>query len=232
LLNINCWRTIAPPVKRSLPFIVVGLVAAVTLITATVFFRAQKRSQQIALAAGILPPAARGHSFGPEDASVTLEEFGDFQCPPCAKVSGALDELEKEFRPNLKIVFRNFPLPVHMHAQQAALAAEAAGLQGKFWEMHHLLYGQQAEWSVAPEVETLFNTYATLAGLDLARFKSNMQSEEIRERIESDRKRGSSVGVEQTPTIFVNGQLVPPAALNPVGLRNAVEAVIRNASAR
>jgi protein-disulfide isomerase len=218
-------------VKRILPFVVVGLVAAVTLISSTVFFRAKKAAQQAALAAGILLPAAGGHSLGADNATVTLEEFGDYQCPPCAGVSGALNEMEKEFRPNLKIVFRNFPLPVHPHAQQAALVAEAAGLQGKFWEMHDLLYAQQSQWSVAPEVDSLFNSYAGMVGLDLARFKKDLGSDEVRQRISSDQKRGLSAGVEKTPSIFVNGHMVPPAALNPVGLRNAVEAEKSNHSA-
>ena len=188
-------------------------------------------SERTSLAAGELPPGDGGHSLGSENAPVTLEEFGDYQCPPCAAVSGVLNEMEKEFRPNLKIVFRNFPLPVHMHARQAAMVAEAAGLQGKFWEMHDLLYTQQSEWSVAPEVDGLFNTYAGLIGLDLSRFKKDVESEEVRERVETDQKRGLSAGVEKTPAIFLNRHVVPPGALNPTGLRNAVAAVIKNTSA-
>ena len=217
--------------KRNLPFILVALVAAVTLISATVFFRTKKMSEQTSLAAGELPPGDGGHSLGPENAPVTLEEFGDYQCPPCAGVSAVLNEMEKEFRPNLKIVFRNFPLPIHMHARQAAMVAEAAGLQGKFWEMHDLLYAQQSEWSVAPEVDGLFNNYAGMIGLDLSRFKKDVQSEEVRERVETDQKRGASAGVEKTPAIFLNRHVVPPGGLNPVGLRNAIAAVIKNPSA-
>ena len=217
--------------KRILPFVVVAFVAVATLVGSTLFLRAKKIAAQASLAVGVLAPAAGGHSLGPENAAITLEEFGDYQCPPCAGVSGVLNEMKKEFQPNLKIVFRNFPLPVHMYARKAALVAEAAGLQGKFWEMHDLLYAQQAQWSVVPEVDRLFNTYASLIGLDLDRFKRDLGSDEVRQRISTDQKRGLSAGVEKTPAIFVNGQLVPPAALNPVGLRNAVEAEKRNTSA-
>ena len=184
------------PVKRSLPFFLVAFVAAVTLISATVFFRAKKMSAQTSLVEGDSAPGG-GHSLGPENAPVTLEEFGDYQCPPCAKVSGFLNAMEKEFQPNLKIVFRNFPLPVHSHARQAALVAEAAGLQGKFWEMHDLLYAQQSEWSVSPEVDGLFDRYARLIGLDLARFKRDVAGDEVRQRVDSDQKMGSSAGVEK-----------------------------------
>ncbi len=217
--------------KRTLPFVLVAFVAAVTLISATVFFRAKKMSERTSLAEEESAPGDEGHRLGPENAPVTLEEFGDYQCPPCAKVSGFLNAMEKEFEPNLKIVFRNFPLPVHMHARQAALVAEAAGLQGKFWEMHDLLYMQQSEWSVAPEVDTFFNRYAGMIGLDLARFKRDVESNEVRERVASDQKMGLSAGVENTPAIFVNRHVVPPPALNPAGLRSAVEAAIKNPSA-
>ncbi|PYL45886.1 MAG: hypothetical protein DMF40_14330, partial [Verrucomicrobia bacterium] len=80
------------------------------------------------------------HARGPAQAPVTLEEFGDFQCPPCGMISGPLLGIEKDYGPKLRVIFRNFPFPNHQHALEAAYAAEAAGLQGRYWDMHDLLY--------------------------------------------------------------------------------------------
>ena len=76
-----------------------------------------------------------------------MEEFGDFECPTCAKLATFLDQLIKEYHPRVRLIFRNFPLPMHQFARDAALAAEAAGLQGRYWEMHDMLYREQAVWS-------------------------------------------------------------------------------------
>jgi protein-disulfide isomerase len=94
------------------------------------------------------------------DAPVTLVKFGDFRCPPCATLADPIDKLEREYRPRLRLVFRHLPFPNHQHAREAALVAEAAGLQGRFWEMHDLLYREQSVWSKAPDVGVLFNSYA------------------------------------------------------------------------
>ena len=91
------------------------------------------------------------HIRGNPDAPVTLEEFGDFQCPPCGSFAAFAEELLKEYDSRLRIVFRHFPLAAHEHAREASLAAEAAGLQGHFWEMYDVLYHEQAAWSKAPE---------------------------------------------------------------------------------
>src|SRR5437667_10091666 len=100
------------------------------------------------------------HIRGNPDAPVTPEEYGDFQCPPCGMFSTFLGQLENEYDSRLRVVFRNFPLTMHEHAREAALAAEAAGLQGRFWEMHDVLYREQETWSKAPNVRELFESYA------------------------------------------------------------------------
>ncbi len=93
------------------------------------------------------PGAQPPHTIGPEDARVTLEEFGDFECPPCGLLHPVLKTMEKEFGQRLRVIFREFPLvPTHPHALVAARSAEAAGLQGKFWEMHDLLFENQRSW--------------------------------------------------------------------------------------
>ena len=114
---------------------------------------ASTSSQQPSAAAAQLGPVKTGvpgaepaNTKGPANARVHIEEFGDFQCPPCAAFHPMLEKLEKEFPKDLRVTFRNFPLPTHQHALRAASAAEAAGLQGKFWEMHKLIYEHQNDW--------------------------------------------------------------------------------------
>ena len=114
-----------------------------------------------------MPFGGQGHVRGNPGAPVTLEEFGDFQCPPCGQFAGFAEELLKEYDSRLRVVFRNFPLPGHEHAREAAIAAEAAGFQGKFWEMHDTLYKEQTAWSKAPNTRELFESYAGTLGLNM-----------------------------------------------------------------
>src|SRR5438045_961992 len=109
------------------------------------------------------------HVHGPAKAPITFEEFADFQCPPCAALSEPINQMEHDYQSQLRVIFRNFPLAVHAHALEAAYAAEAAALQGKFWEMHDVLYREQSSWAKAPDVGVLFTSYAGVIGLDLGR---------------------------------------------------------------
>jgi protein-disulfide isomerase len=136
-------------------------------------------------------------------------------------------QLEKEYDPRLRVVFRNFPLKVHEHAREAALAAEAAGLQGRFWEMHDTLYREQDAWSRAPNVRELFESYAGTIGLDLDKFKKDMDGEQARARVEADRQRGESLGIQTTPTLFINNQPVDQKDRNPEGIRAEINAALQ-----
>ena len=166
------------------------------------------------------------HILGNPDAPVTLEEFGDFQCPPCGTLSGPINQLEQDYRPRLRIIFRHFPLTMHRHAREAALASEAAGRQGQFWQMHDVLYREQAVWSEAADVRPLFDTYAGMLGLKIDRFKKDMESEEVNRRVTADQLRGTALGVTITPTLFVNNRALPNASLSPAALRAGVEAAM------
>lgn len=166
------------------------------------------------------PGAEPAHSIGEARAPVTLEEFGDYQCPPCGLLHPVLKTLEHEFGPRMRVVFRNFPLvPTHQHAMAAARSAEAAGMQGKFWEMHDLLYQNQATWSNAFDVRPIFEAFATKIGLDVEKFKRDLTSETVAQRIFMDGKRARSLGVVGTPTVFLNGREVPFESLPTEKLR-------------
>jgi protein-disulfide isomerase len=214
--------------KRYLPFVIVVVVALATLGSGTMLYRAKRPqvknipdSQSVSQGS-----AASAHVRGNPEAPVTLEEFGDFQCPPCGQFAGFAEELLKEYDSRLRVVFRNFPLPAHEHAREAALAAEAAGFQGKFWEMHDTLYREQSTWSKAPNTRELFESYAGTLGLDMDQFKKDMDSDKARERVDSDHALGDSLGIKVTPTLFINKRPVEPEQKNPEGVRAAINAAL------
>ncbi len=216
------------PMKRYLPFAIITLVALITLCAGTLFYRAH--SLPPSLAATDVPKAKEGgeamHVLGPANAPVTIEEFGDFQCPPCGQLAAPLHQLVEDFRPKVRLIFRELPLPMHAHAREAALAAEAAGLQGKFWQMHELLYREQATWTKAADARPLLSAYAGIIGLKLDRFRQDIDGAETSARLDADNTRASVVEAKVTPTVFINGSPIGGTALNPAGLRAAIEAAL------
>jgi protein-disulfide isomerase len=138
-----------------------------------------------------------------------------------------LKKMEEEYGSRLRIIFHHFPLVMHAHAREAALAAEAADMQGRFWEMHDLLYKEQAAWSKADNVPALFNSYAGTIGLDLDRFKKDLQNPEVAARVDADQKLGASRGVTSTPTLFVNNVALPAETINPAGVKKAIETALK-----
>lgn len=218
--------------KRSLPFLIIFLVACGSVVSGTFIYRA-KRAELAALTttagspktgtSGATPP----HIRGDVDAGVTLEEFGDFQCPPCEMLAPTLSRLEHDYGKKLRVIFRNFPLAMHNHAQLAAQAAEAAGLQGRFWEMHDALYRNRNTWAnKGDDVQDAFVEYARSVGVEVEKFKHDLNSEEVKERVTADQQRGTSLGVSSTPTVFLNGTMVPPMHYGEPGLRAAIDNVI------
>ncbi|PYL57393.1 MAG: hypothetical protein DMF30_06520 [Verrucomicrobia bacterium] len=216
--------------KRYLPFVIVSAVALITLAGGTMLYRT-KGLPLLTISKDHVAPGTDGagsiHIRGQPDAPVTLAEFGDFECPPCGKLSEPINQLEHDYHSRLRIIFRHFPFGSHQHAQEAAFASEAAGLQGRFWEMHDLLYREQAAWSTAADARLLFNAYAGMLGLKLDRFKKDMESDEVKRRVTSDQQQGAALGVTVTPTIFINNRALPPASLNAAGLRAAIAAAIK-----
>ena len=177
-----------------------------------------------------VPGAEPAHVLGPATAPAHIEEFGDFECPPCAMFHPILEEMHKEFGDRLRITFREFPLvPTHQHALAAASAAEAAGMQGKFWEMHDLLYERQKDWKKEFNVRPIFEGYAKEIGIDVTRYQRDVASDGVANRITRDGVRGRSLGVQGTPTVFLNGREVPFESLQPEQLRVLIQREIQSA---
>jgi protein-disulfide isomerase len=149
----------------------------------------------------LLPIRPTDHVRGPEDAPYTLVEYGDYECPDCGRLYVILRDLQQDIASRLRIVFRHYPLSgVHPHAQQAAEAAEAAGAQGKFWEMHTLLFERQQ----ALRTKDLIR-YAGELALDVERFRDELKNERYAERVRADFLAGVQNGVYGTPGLFLNG---------------------------
>ena len=144
-----------------------------------------------------------------------------------------LEQMESEFGDKLQVTFREFPLvPPHQHALAAASAAEAAGLQGKFWEMHKLLYDRQASWKGQFDVRPVFEGYAREIGLDVDRYNRDVGSDLVQQRIFQDGKRGHSLGVKGTPTVFMDGREVPFESLQADQFRVLIAREIQAAGTR
>ncbi|HEY5088773.1 MAG TPA: thioredoxin domain-containing protein, partial [Polyangia bacterium] len=148
----------------------------------------------------------KGPSKGRKDAALQVVIFSDFQCPFCKRIEPTLAQMEKEYGGRIRMVWKNFPLPFHENAGPAAEAAMAAQAQGKFWEMHDRLFADQQHLDRAT-----FEKYAGELGLDLPRFKADLEAERFKDAIEADRKDGDAVGVVGTPTVFINGRRIAGA---------------------
>lgn len=148
------------------------------------------------------------HVFGKEGSKVTLIEYGDFQCPGCGDEHPVVKAIIEKYKDQLQFVFRNFPLVnAHANAKAAASATEAAGLQGKYWEMHDKVYESQDDWNTLTGQDRTdkFVSYADILGLDTDKFRTDMASEEVSAKINYDYELSKKAGVKATPTFYLNG---------------------------
>jgi protein-disulfide isomerase len=171
-------------------------------------------------AVGATPP----NMLGSPTATVTIEEFADFQCPTCAVVHPKVKEVLGVYGSRVKFIFRNYPLaiPAHDKAYDAAVATEAAGRQGRFFEMQNLLFTNQQSWSANPDYRKQWEDYAKQLGLDVEQFKTDMAGSMTKSRVDADLQRGRSLNVNSTPSIYVNGQLLALAQMQDVAAFKSV----------
>ena len=166
---------------------------------------------------------------GNKEAKVVLVEYSDFQCPACADYQPLFKKLSEEFGDKITFAYRHFPLRQHQNARLAAYAAEAAGRQNKFWEMHDLIFENQNRWENRGDAENIFTGYARTLGLDIDEFKNGLSSKEIKDKVENDYQSGIRSNVNATPTVFLNGEKikVPP---NYDELQNIINEALKNNS--
>jgi len=144
---------------------------------------------------------------GNSESKIVLVEYSDFQCPACGAYHPVVQQLVREFGNDVAFVYRHFPLrQIHPNADLAARAAEAAGVQGKFWEMHDLLFENQKEWSDQKNAIDSFVKYAESLGLNGEQFKSDIDSKEVKQKVNEDYNGGISLKISGTPTFFLNGK--------------------------
>lgn len=170
------------------------------------------------------------HAFGKKDSKVALIEYGDYQCPGCAQAYGPLKAASEKYEDQIVFVFRNFPLTtIHPNARAAAAAAEAAGLQGKFWEMHDRLYADQASWKdLDPNQRTsYFANLADTLGLDVEKFKKDMTGEQVGKKINYDIELGKKANVTGTPAVFLDGKSIGDAWQTEDKLNEAIEKALK-----
>jgi len=238
--------------KSNLPYIIIGLVLVVILaavaigtgaIGAGYFYNSAKSTVNANSAAGrantaktpSIPPNAPPGAQPPNQAgsavaAVKLEEFADYQCGACATAHPVLSEIKSIYGSRIHFVFRNFPLDIHDKAYDAAVAAEAAGLQGKFWDMQNLLFTNQQAWTAASGYKATFKGYAEKIGLDVPKWETDMAGLVAKLRVDEDKKRARALGVSSTPTLYVNGQPVPFAEMNVQALKGIIDAELAKAA--
>lgn len=170
---------------------------------------------------------AQDHVTGDPNGVVTLVEFGDFQCPACGAYHPLVKQVLKNNPTGLKFVFKNFPLTqIHQNALTAAKATEAAALQGKYWEMHDKIYESQNEWSGSLNALDVFTGYAKALSLDTKKFTADVANKSVEDNILAEYKEGTKLGVQGTPTFFLNGKKLS----NPQS-QEAFDALIKDAIA-
>ena len=208
------------------PFLIIAIVLAVALVGLALVLRTGRNTESF----NSVPTPQSGTELTHKpsaDVVVTLEEFGDYQCPPCGMLHPTLKKLKQEFGTNLNFVFRNLPLTsVHKNALVAAQAAEAARVQDHFWEMHDLLYENQDLWKDDINPMPIFWKFAADLGLDTAKFSSDMKDKQVKLRVEADESAAAELGINGTPTLLIDGRKLRPEVTNPEGIRKAIEFVM------
>lgn len=177
---------------------------------------------------GATPPNLKGSP----DAPVTVEEFADFQCPTCAAVHTKMKEVIPAYGNRIKFIYRSYPLTqIHKNSYEAAVAAEAAGLQNKFWEMQDQLYINQPNWANSQTARQMFEGYASKIGLDMAKYQADVVGLPAKQRVDADLRRGQALKIAGTPTIYINGKSVDFSQFDVQPMRQLIDAELQKAAA-
>ncbi len=217
--------------KRYLPFAIIAVVFAGAIGAGAYLYRSAHPTTPAATPIPLATPIVNQTGLpGPNDYKdqVVLEEFGDYQCPPCGALHPDLKKLKSQYAGKIKFVFHQFPLTrIHQHAAIAAFAAVAAGQQGKFWEMHNLLYESQEVWKETDNFAPILVNFARQLGLNLEQFEKDINDPKVKSIVLNDVQRGEARGVTGTPTLFLNGQLIDSEKLTMDYLRQEIDKLLK-----
>jgi len=235
-----------PKTQNNTPLLIIGAVLIVAILggwwlytssksTPSSGNKAQKNTatnapaQTSQIPANAPPGATPPNMMGSPTATVTVEEFADFQCPSCGATHPTMKQVQSMYGSRIKFIFREFPLPMHDKSYDAAVAAEAAGMQGKFWDMHNQLFTNQKTWSADPNFRDVWADYAQKIGLDVEKWKNDMAGLPAKSRVDADLQRGRGLNINTTPTVFVNGKQVPYPDVTVEGMKQVIDLELQNA---
>jgi protein-disulfide isomerase len=224
MANENASATSTEP-RSNTPLLIIGGVLVVALLGGWWFYSSSKsnsggnsnnnsatiKDKKGGTIPQNAPPGAQPpQQQGSPTAAVTVEEFADFQCPQCAMQHPNMNEIKSMYGSRIHFIFREYPLDIKAHdkSYEAAVAAEAAGLQGKFWEMQNQLFSNQKAWTDNPNYKQLWKDYAQRIGIDIPKWENDQAGFAARSRVEEDKKRGKGIGLVGTPSVFINGVAV------------------------
>jgi len=189
-------------------------------------------TQQKVIPPNAPPGATPPNAFGSPSAAVTVEEFADFQCPQCGAKHSVMNEIKSLYGSRIYFVYRNFPLsiPAHDKSYEAAVASEAAGMQGKFWDMQNMLFSNQQAWTAAPTYKQIWKDYATKIGLDVNKWETDLAGLQAKSRVDQDLQRGRFFGVNSTPSVFINDNAIDFKDMTVDGMKAIIDGELAKAS--
>ena len=202
--------------SRNKVFLIVSLIT-ILIVAGGIFLMSRPTNsitQPVTIGSSVLTPQGVYKTSGfanelylpaSESAKVTLVEFGDYECPACALYSPEIQRILSVYAGKIVYVFRNYPLPQHKNAPAASYAVEAAGIQGKYWQMHEKLFATQSDWASLNDPTDVFINYAGDLGLDREKFAADMSSQTVKDAVKRDTADGNNVRLTETPTFYVNG---------------------------
>ncbi len=189
--------------KRITMWAIAALVLALSVFGV---YKLSKSDQELKL---ISTGEVTQHTFGPDSAKVKIVEYADFQCSACRAFHPFIEKMKADFGDQVQFTYRYFPLKtIHANATSAAAAGEAAARQGKFWEMHDLLFQNQDKWATDPRAADIYASYAEQLKLDVEKFRGDMNSAEIKGIVEAGYLDATKQGLNSTPSIFINDQRI------------------------
>jgi len=191
-------------------FVLGIIIATILIFVGGAFFISKKDTKTIENTQKVLAITNDDYIKGNKDASVTIVEYLDFECPACGAYYPLVKELSKTYEKDVRFVIRYFPLMGHKNGFTSAFAVEAASKQGKYWEMHDILFENLKIWGGKETADpTIFENYAKEIGLNIEQFKKDVNSKEVKDRVNKDLASGKIAGVSGTPTFFLNGEKIP-----------------------